>query len=565
MEPNQNVESDANSGKPGASRGTLLAVTATLLAVIVAAGVYIMRGSRMTGGASADAQPAVEPGPDQLAQADRDKLAALENAYKNGVLSKEEYEAKKREILSHARASTPQPDPAQLAALENAYKSGVINKDEYEAKKRALYAAAAQRGKQGKGAEQEGAGQMRGPAASGPLPNRALPEGYQATDQPDGGRILAATFSGNARSAAAVLRGINGQLGGYFDAVPQINSAVRDPSDQNVLAAFDARIAGAPVCGMTIIGLVGGGGAVAVLFDHAGSVERTLPNLLQQLRALQVRGSGGGPAGGTANVPLQQTPCPDGKCSVGLPQGWRISGWGNAAVDVMGPNGEALDLGIYMPVFTPNAMVQSSMVPVSPYVADAVRAAVFLTEASSRISMAQGQPPIQNIQVLEAMPSPPPLGTGQAAWILSRFEQGGRRYLSFGIANSAPIDYTSWAVYSSSVRAPEEIFRQELPLLLRVWGSWQISGKVIQERMQAAAESMRQTQEILRSTIQNQSNAFERANKGWDYYIRGVEIVRYEPTGEHSKPLDRDWADWLHKQDPLKFTVLPASQYNKND
>src|SRR5258707_5395094 len=56
------------------------------------------------------------------------QIAALEDAYKSGVLSKAEFDAKRA-----ALAASP-----QIAALEDAYKSGVLSKAEYEAKRAAL-------------------------------------------------------------------------------------------------------------------------------------------------------------------------------------------------------------------------------------------------------------------------------------------------------------------------------------------------------------------------------------------------------------------------------------------
>jgi hypothetical protein len=49
--------------------------------------------------------------------------------------------------------------------------------------------------------------------------------------------------------------------------------------------------------------------------------------------------------------------------------------------------------------------------------------------------------------------------------------------------------------------------------------------QMLSERMQNAANKMRQTGEVLRSTARGRSEAFDRANKGFGYYIRGVEVA----------------------------------------
>ena len=57
-----------------------------------------------------------------------DQLAALEEAYRSGVVTKAEYDAKRAALSG----------PTQLAALDDAYRSGVLTKGEYEAKRAAL-------------------------------------------------------------------------------------------------------------------------------------------------------------------------------------------------------------------------------------------------------------------------------------------------------------------------------------------------------------------------------------------------------------------------------------------
>ena len=77
-----------------------------------------------------------------------------------------------------------------------------------------------------------------------PLPERTPPSGFASVNGPTGGRTLAGTFSGNARSAAAVLGGMLGALRGYFDGAPAVSSAVGDPGDRGIMAFFDARLQG---------------------------------------------------------------------------------------------------------------------------------------------------------------------------------------------------------------------------------------------------------------------------------------------------------------------------------
>lgn len=77
--------------------------------------------------------------PAALSPADKKKLDALDAALKSGVLTKDEFEAKKNALYAGAQAQ--QANAAKLEALDQAYKNGILNKEEYERKKKELSTA----------------------------------------------------------------------------------------------------------------------------------------------------------------------------------------------------------------------------------------------------------------------------------------------------------------------------------------------------------------------------------------------------------------------------------------
>jgi hypothetical protein len=87
---------------------------------------------------------------------------------------------------------------------------------------------------------------------------------------------------------------------------------------------------------------------------------------------------------------------------------------------------------------------------------------------------------------------------------------------------------------------------------------------MLRDRLQDAAAKMRQTGEILRSAARGQSDAYDRANKGFSYYLRGVEVLEHSPSGRRGS-FDRDYADAVVKADPTKFRLVPPSQYRTTD
>ena len=166
--------------------------------------------------------------------------------------------------------------------------------------------------------------------------------------------------------------------------------------------------------------------------------------------------------------------------------------------------------------------------------------------------------------MLERVPTPPPTGAGQAAYLFVRSRIGGRPHYHFALVNTAPIDQRSWAYYYSTVAAPDGVFQRDFALMLNVWRSWSLNQQMLRDRMQDAANKMRQTGEILRSAARGQSEAFDRSNKGFDYYIRGVEVLENTPTGARGN-FDRDFADAVVKADPTKYRLVPPSQYRTTD
>ncbi len=67
-----------------------------------------------------------------------------------------------------------------------------------------------------------------------------------------------------------------------------------------------------------------------------------------------------------------------------------------------------------------------------------------VSESLARQAVAKGGPAVTDIQVLERYNTPPPLGAGQAAYLLARSRVGGQPHYHFALVNTAPIDASSW-------------------------------------------------------------------------------------------------------------------------
>ena len=74
---------------------------------------------------------------------------------------------------------------------------------------------------------------------------------------------------------------------------------------------------------------------------------------------------------------------------------------------------------------------------------------------------------------------------------------------------------------------------------------------------------MQETAQILREAAQGTSEAFDRANRGWDYYIRDIERVRHEPSGAQFNT-DRRRAAFKNKSCGVKRECGPTFRPARN-
>ncbi|MBF6594458.1 MAG: hypothetical protein IVW51_08425 [Thermaceae bacterium] len=121
------------------------------------------------------------------------------------------------------------------------------------------------------------------------------------------------------------------------------------------------------------------------------------------------------------------------------------------------------------------------------------------------------------IQVIDRQPTP--WQNGQAAFVRYWANVGGTRMDGFGLFALMQYDTNSYIFYQSYVYAPAQVFSQILPTALQTWASWSINPAVYTERLMAAAQSMRETGDIITSAYNNRQRTYDSINKGWDQYI----------------------------------------------
>jgi hypothetical protein len=172
-----------------------------------------------------------------------------------------------------------------------------------------------------------------------------------------------------------------------------------------------------------------------------------------------------------------------------------------------------------------------------------------------------GRPPQQLVQFVEAQPTMWP--RGQAVFVLSELRIGGRPYLNYALVAAMPSYSDPWTFYLSGVSAPEEVFRDEFPMMLKVWGSYTINPAVFAERLQHAAQTMKETAQMMRDTMAETSRAMHSAHEGWDQVIRGVQTVENTNTGRRWT-VDNEWSqqlvDHLSADTGHPWRIVPPSE-----
>jgi len=382
------------------------------------------------------------------------------------------------------------------------------------------------------------------PPASGvpPAARSLLPTAVQILRDTQGtGIVIYGALTGKADSALAVLSGVFA-YSQAFDRPPIPKLILADRDDQRVQALFTAAADGSPVTGIAVIALSDSGGDVSVFYDYAGSFAASFPRLRQALSQ----------SGGTGTVPLSPIRLGDGS-KIGIPEGWRVIGQGSGSVDLLGPLGEFVSLGAASPVYsrspggaqTPCCDPVKSLQAVYPQVA--------------AVEQRLGVPPQLLAGIADSQPTTAPTG-GEAAFVLANINAGGRPFTYFALVQAVAGFTDPWTLTMSGAMAPQAIFAEEFPTLLRIWGSHTANPPGFADRLQQAAQGMDATAQMLRATIAARETADYNASEGWEPAIRGLAATE----GGQSRlddALGQPLASMLGKDTDRTWRPVPVSEF----
>lgn len=186
---------------------------------------------------------------------------------------------------------------------------------------------------------------------------------------------------------------------------------------------------------------------------------------------------------------LTMTSFPDGSGKIGVASGWKMTAGVNGAVDLVGPNGAAIDLGIPTSVVTRGVEaifpdVGAAAFPGTPRVdfSDPVRAFLDVVAAHGPKLGVR----VTRIRSVEYVPTP----NGRGAFIRYSALIKGKPFEAFGLYAILPIDNVQAMFYFSVVTAPASDFNKQFPTMMAMWKSWSLSDATAKKRLDDAAKAL---------------------------------------------------------------------------
>jgi hypothetical protein len=323
----------------------------------------------------------------------------------------------------------------------------------------------------------------------------------------------------------------------------RLMSAFADREDRFVEAFYTAAYHGRPVAGALVAVRAGAAGA----FDTPRDAPRTIPVMLDQLSRAFNRGV-------PVNDPLHTVSFGSG--TIGLPDSWSVTNAYQGCVEAASPR----DHG-YLAFGCPQAAVVPPLLPgTNP------RAALVLTSGDP-VAVAQrvltAPPPaglgVKAVRVVETQPVAAPMGTGSAAYVLFDYRADGAPFRGLGLFAVAPVDARSAMVYKSIFMLPANDFARLAPVLWKSWRSWNVNGNVLTGRLTAAAQSMRETGDIITGAYWAREHAQDQAAYGFDQYIRDTAQLEDVTTGRRYNGSYLD-ASAIVQRNPVKYRIVPIGE-----
>ncbi len=200
----------------------------------------------------------------------------------------------------------------------------------------------------------------------------------------------------------------------------------------------------------------------------------------------------------------------DGSGSISIPQGWRINSAQNTSAELQGPKGEAVAVGITMPIGPPQFAMPGVLAAPYMFPADAY---IYISEFTANKN---GQS--ANVRIIELNNTQALTQYGRAAYLLADQTTLGQKYRSFALVNTADLGNGYWQFYMTLLTAPANVFADAFPTMIKIWESWSMSQGEMSRRTAKAIQTMKETNEIMQSTAEG------RRTNEWHQKLTGMTL-----------------------------------------
>ncbi len=326
----------------------------------------------------------------------------------------------------------------------------------------------------------------------------------------------------------------------------RLRSAFSDRYDRFVEGSFTATLRGTAVSGVL---LAGTHGVAAAAFDTTDRAPRTVPALLARM----------GSAGGSAAATRPLHPVSFGTGTVALPDSWDVLNSYQGCVEAASRQDHGyLAFGCpqaaFAPPLLPGADPRTVLVVTGSEPVAALRRV--LTSASpAGLGVA-------NVRIAEVQPVQAPMAGGRAAYVLFDYTAGGAPFRGLALVAVAGVGDRSFMVYKSMFMLPAATFAQLAPTLWKSWQSWGVNSGVLTSRLTAAAQSMRETGDIITGAYWARQHAGEQTSFGFDQYIRGTAQLEEVTTGRRWNGSYFD-ASTIVEHDPVNYRIVPIGELSR--
>jgi hypothetical protein len=431
---------------------------------------------------------------------------------------------------------------------------------------------------------------------------RGATPAYRTFNATEYGKVLGVERS-DARTLRAALQLTLADLTRYFRAPPSVYSAFADSKDPlSGGATFLVTAKGVKMKGLVTCKVGEPTTKVAVVYIRADATAAQWAQLVSPPPDASAKASPGpAPSGTTAAastavgaVPLQTYGFPDGTGSVGLAEGWTTNAQtGTRAALLLGPKDQAVSIGGMYTVQTPSSRLP--LYPgalVAPF-GSAIEVFTALVPQFSQLSAKQGGP-TRTIDHLVKVDDPKHvLASAQLSVLRYGVTEtspsgGSKHYQGMAWVGLVPMKNGTFLVTLTQMRAPDETFEKDKPVMFEMLTSVKTNDAAIQRKSSQELAAQKQRFDAQQKAMRAQQAANDaqhkqywdtqaaneaqhkqywdsqreqaRRNDNFDEYIRGVRTVEDTQTGIKTSVdlgnVDKI-VDDLNERDPGRFKEIP--------